>query len=281
MIHSVGLIGDPIGRSLSPAMHNAAFACHGLADRYELWPTAAHALRDRILRLRTMKMRGANVTIPHKSAVLSLLDAIDPIAQAVGAVNTIVRRDDGQLGGSNTDVAGFLRALALTGYTPRESSAVVLGAGGAARAVCYGLLASGIESLTVINRTPERAEALLADLLATTAAEPHLLALGAAEPLVPQAIADADLLVNATSVGSDGSRLPLAPEHVPAHALVVDLIYRPTPLLRLAAQRGARTQDGLEMLVQQGALSFEAWTGLDAPVEIMRAAARQALEEQV
>jgi shikimate dehydrogenase len=281
MIATVGLIGDPIGRSLSPAMHNAAFAHHGLAERYELWPTTAAELSDRVLALRAASVRGANVTIPHKSAVLPLLDAIDPIAEAVGAVNTIVRRGDGQLWGSNTDVAGFLRALALTGFTPRESAVVVLGAGGAARAVCYGLLASGIGSLTVINRTPDRAEALLADLLATTAGDPHLLALGADEPLVAQAIADADLLVNATSAGSDGTSLPLAPEHVPAHALVVDLIYRPTPLLRLAAERGAQTQDGLEMLVQQGALAFEAWTGLDAPLEIMRTAARRALEEQL
>jgi shikimate dehydrogenase len=156
----------------------------------------------------------------------------------------------------------------------------MLGAGGAARAVAYGLVEAGARSLTVINRTSERAETLLADVLAVTAQEPDLRFLGMDAPDLEQVIAEAAVLINATSVGLDKQTSPLPIELIMPHLFVVDLIYGNTPLLQLAQQRGARTQDGLEMLVQQGALAFEAWTGLDAPIDVMRIAVQQALEER-
>lgn len=285
-LHTCGLIGTTIARSLSPAMHNAAFADHGLPDRYTLWSVSEAELPARVAALREPGMRGANVTIPHKLAVLSLLDELgtNPDVAALGAANTIVRRDDGSLLGLNTDAEGFLRALLAAEYDPSGQQVVLLGAGGSARAVAWRLLHHGIRSLTIVNRSPDRAEELLADLCMTLdlADEPRLFALGFDDELVPELVADATLLVNATPVGVDGQALPIRSELLHNRLFVSDLIYRPTPLLRVAAERGARTQDGLEMLVQQGALAFEAWTDLPAPVDSMRRAAIEArgLQEQ-
>lgn len=279
MITSVGLIGDPVGHSVSPAMHNAAFAAHSLAEQYTLWPTPAADLPQRIAALRSPEMRGANVTIPHKTAVVALVETIDPVVEAIGAANTIVRQADGTLRALNTDVDGFMRAVESIGFEARDRAVLLLGAGGAARGVGYGLLRAGVRSLVIANRTPDRAELVLADLLAATDADPHLLALALDDLALAHAIADADLVINATSVGLDGSSLPIDPALISRDALVVDLIYRTTPLLRAASARGLRVQDGLEMLVQQGALAFEAWTGLDAPMDVMRAAVQRALKE--
>ncbi|MDP9313106.1 MAG: shikimate dehydrogenase [Chloroflexota bacterium] len=280
MIASVGLIGDPVKHSVSPAFQTAAFRHHGLPDTYMLWPTSTQELTTRVAGLRADGMRGANVTLPYKTAVVPLLDELDGIATAVSAVNTIVRRADGSLYGLNTDVLGFIQALRAAGGEPREADCVLLGAGGSARAVAYGLVMAGARSITVVNRTPERAEAMLADVLAATEFDPQLQVLASDAPEVAQAVAGAQLLINATSVGLDGRSSPLEAERIAPHLLVVDLIYRNTPFLQAARQRGARTQNGLEMLVQQGALAFEAWTGLTAPIAVMRAAAQQALEEQ-
>lgn len=279
MLTTVGLIGDPVAHSVSPAMHNAAFAAHTLPDRYALWPTSAALLLERVASLREPQMRGANVTIPHKTAVMSLLDLLEPDAQAIGAVNTIVREADGRLRGSNTDAPGFARALATADYRVSSGRAVVLGAGGAARAVVYALVQGGIRSLVISNRTVERANGLLLDLCAGTDPIPCTAALALNDPALSDHIAHADLLVNATSIGLDRKMSPVSSENIHAHLLVVDLIYHMTPLLSAAAARSARTQDGLEMLVHQGAIAFEAWTGLAAPVDVMRQAARQALEK--
>ncbi len=276
-MYSVGLIGDPVAHSVSPSIHDAAFAARGLPQRYGLWPTPAAELAQRVSALRAPGMLGANVTIPHKSAVLPLLDEVDPLAEAVGAANTIVRLPDGRLRGLNTDVDGFGRALVVAGYEPNGRIAVMLGAGGAARAVAYGLLRAGASGLVIANRTLERAETLLGELLAGVEGEPYLRALAPDDPDLAAELRSAALLVNATSVGLHGADLPIEAAQLMPHLLVVDLIYRPTPLLAAAQQRGARTQDGLEMLVQQGALAWEAWTGLDAPVDTMREAARLAL----
>lgn len=279
MIASVGLIGDPVAHSLSPAMQNAAFAYHGLTDHYQLWLTPAAELGQRVAALRATGMRGANVTLPHKIAVVPLLDSYDAVVEAVGAANTIVRQADGRLHGLNTDVPGFLGALATIGFQPAGRAAVLLGAGGAARAVAYGLIQAGVTSLVVASRVQELGEELLADMLATTTADPYLRALTLDDPALGAVLEQADVLINATSAGLDGIELPIGPTLIAPRTLVVDLIYRTTPLLQAAAQRGAQTQDGLEMLVQQGALSFGAWTGYDPPVEVMRAAAQHALKE--
>ncbi|WP_026369618.1 shikimate dehydrogenase [Kallotenue papyrolyticum] len=278
---TTGLIGDPVAHSVSPAMHNAAFAHYGLPDRYTLWPTPAAALSGRIAALRAVGMRGANVTLPHKTAVIALLDELDPVAAAVGAVNTIVRLPDGRLRGLNTDVAGFLRALAQAGVDAAGRTALLLGAGGAARAVGYGLIMAGVAALVVANRTPARAAALVDDLRTSAGPATRLTATALDDDALGAALAEADVLINATSAGLHAEALPVPEAALGPRLLVVDLIYRTTPLLRAAAARGARTQDGLEMLVQQGALAFEAWTGLAAPLEVMRAAAHVALKEQV
>ena len=278
MIVSVGLIGDPVQHSISPAFQTAAFRYYGLPDTYSLWPTPAEELAARVAGLRTEGMRGANVTLPHKTAVVPLLDELDTVALMVGAVNTIVHRPDGSLYGLNTDVLGFIQALRTAGGEPNNARCVLVGAGGSARAVAYGLVMAGAQSITVVNRTPERAEAMLADVLAATQFDPELQVLASDAPEVAAAVANAELVINATSVGLDGRSSPLAASMIEPHSLVVDLIYRNTPFLQGAARRGARTQNGLEMLVQQGAIAFEVWTGLAAPIEVMRAAAQQALE---
>ena len=274
---TTGLIGTDIARSLSPAMHDAAFAHHGLSERYTLWSIAPAELAERIAALRRPGMRGANVTIPYKSAALPLVDELgtDPDIAMLGALNTIVRRPDGTLLGLNTDVAGFLSALAVGGFDPKGADVVLLGAGGSARAVAWGLAQAGVRSLAVVNRSVDRAQDLLAGLLppGNRPRQQRLVALGPGDKQVAQALGSAALLVNATPVGSDGRAMPLPESLLHPGLFVSDLIYRPTPLLHAAASRGARTQDGLEMLVQQGALAFEAWTGLPAPREVMRQAA--------
>lgn len=277
MLNVVGLIGDPVAHSVSPALHDAAFAARGLPQRYALWPTPAAELAVRVASLRAPGMLGANVTIPHKSAVLPLLDEVDALAEAVGAVNTIVRLPDGRLRGLNTDVGGFGRALDVAGYNSAGRVAVLLGAGGAARAVAYQLLHGGASGLVIVNRTLERAEALLGDVLTGVDGEPYLRALAPHDADLAAELVSAGLLVNATSVGLHGAELPIDASLLSSRLLVVDLIYGRTPLLEAAEQRGARTQDGLEMLVQQGALAWEAWTGIDAPVAAMRDAAGRAL----
>jgi shikimate dehydrogenase len=278
MLPSVGLIGDPVAHSVSPAMHNAAFAAFGIDEEYVLWHTPAPTLPERIAQVRAPGMRGANVTVPHKTAVMRLLDSVNAHAQAIGAVNTIVRDAAGRLHGVNTDAPGFARALTYAGFMARGGSVVVLGAGGTARAIVYALVESGIGSVVVANRTAARAHALVQDMQPRSSVPLHALALD--DAVLDTALAHADLLVNTTTVGLDGAASPLAPERLHAGLFVVDAIYRHTPLLRVAAARGARVQNGLEMLVQQGALAWEAWMGRAAPVDSMRAAAQHALEQR-
>lgn len=270
-----GLIGDPVAHSRSPALHNAAFAHLGIPACYELWPTPAADLPARIAGLRAAQILGANVTLPHKIAVLGLLDRLDPAAMLIGAVNTIVRAADGTLVGTNTDAPACLASLREdAGYQPAGGSAVILGASGAARAAAVALAGAGIARLVVVNRTLEKAEQLLGDLLAATDTDPYLRALAPDDADLPAALAAADLIINATSLGWQADETPLAAEHIPANALVFDMIYRPTRLLHDAAARAARTLDGAGMLVRQAALAFELWTNQPAPLEIMRAALR-------
>lgn len=270
-----GLIGDPVAHSRSPALHNAAFAHLGIPACYELWPTPAADLPARIAGLRAAQILGANVTLPHKIAVLGLLDRLDPAAMLIGAVNTIVRAADGTLVGTNTDAPACLASLREdAGYQPAGGSAVILGASGAARAAAVALAGAGIARLVVVNRTLEKAEQLLGDLLAATDTDPYLRALAPDDADLPAALAAADLIINATSLGWQADETQLAAEHIPANALVFDMIYRPTRLLHDAAARAARTLDGAGMLVRQAALAFELWTNQPAPLEIMRAALR-------
>ncbi|MFA5550849.1 MAG: shikimate dehydrogenase [Trueperaceae bacterium] len=292
------LLAHPAGHSLSPLMHGAAFRALGLNATYEAVDVAPADLAAAVARLAEPPFLGANVTVPHKEAVAPLMNELTPAAQAVGAVNTIVRRDH-RLVGHNTDGEGFLRALSelapFAALQPADAgrgaapdltgrTCLVLGAGGAARAVVHSLLAAGA-AVKVLNRNEARAARLVEDLQRVDADERRLTVCAASD--LPAQLSHIDLLVNSTSVGMSGGpepeSLPLLEGSqlalLPPAAVVVDLVYRPalTPLLRAASQRGLVVQNGLPMLVWQGALAFEAWTGSAAPVEVMREAAERGL----
>jgi shikimate dehydrogenase len=281
----VGVMGWPVEHTISPAMHNAAFDAASLNWRY--LPLAVHPDRvgEAVRGLRAMSFAGSNVTVPHKRAVMDHLDAITEQAQAIGAVNTIVIQDQGHTIGHNTDAMGFLRALAEDGFRPEGKRAVVLGAGGAARALVYGLASIGA-SVTILNRTLSRAESLVADLACLfTGTDTRTSLQHRALPLTPAALQEmipsADLLVNATSVGMwpEAERSPWPEElPIPPSLTVFDAVYNPleTKLMRQARAAGAHVIGGLGMLVHQGAAAWELWTEQDAPVAVMAAAARAA-----
>jgi shikimate dehydrogenase len=275
----VGLIGWPVSHSVSPAMHNAAFDYLGLDWRYvplPVNPEPAGSVGEAVRGLRALGLRGANVTVPHKQAVIPSLDQLSPAAQAIGAVNTIVVRADGQLYGDNTDAPGFVADLRQHGIEPEGLHVVVLGAGGSARAVVYGLAMAGVARIAVLNRTIERAQELVQAL------RPHCAHSRLSAHQLPDAISQlaphADLIVNCTSVGMTPA-VEAMPWDTPAAfgsgQTVYDLIYNPpvTRLLKTAEQDGARAIGGLGMLIWQGALAFESWTGRPAPIDVMRSAA--------
>jgi shikimate dehydrogenase len=268
----LALLAHPAGHSVSPAMQQAALDALELRATYEALDVAPAALAGAVAALRAAPWWGANVSVPHKEAVVPLLDELRPTARRLGAVNTIVREGD-RLVGENTDLAGFARALDALGAFGAGTSAVVLGAGGAARAVVAALRDRGATVL-VANRSVARAEALVAELGAGGAS---VVAPGA----LPEAVRAADLLVQTTTVGMAGGPpgSPLPDGVLPAAGAVVDLVYRParTPLLRAAAAAGLTVQNGLPMLVWQGAAAFEAWTGRAAPADVMGRAAEAAL----
>ena len=275
----VRLIGWPVEHSLSPVMHNAAFEALGLDWQYDLLPVPPGQLGAALAGLQTGDFKGANVTVPHKSAVMAFLDEIDDAARSIGAVNTITVQGERWIG-HNTDAVGFVRALREAGMEPAGRRALLLGAGGAARAVAYALAQAGC-AVTIHNRTENRAADLVhhlqdLDPCAPVASVPGEAALGELD------LARFDLLVNATTAGMwpeiEDTPWPEALA-MPSHWTVFDLVYNPleTRLLRQARQAGAKTIDGLGMLVWQGALAFALWTGQQPPADLMRAAALQAL----
>jgi shikimate dehydrogenase len=267
----VGLIGDPVAHSISPTMQQPAFDALGIPARYELWPTPEADLTARAQSLRGPNVLGANVTVPHKLAVIPMLDDVSDFARRAGAVNTIVNRD-GRLFGENTDAYGFATSLFEVCPDVAQRTALILGAGGAARAVALALESKQVRRVIVHNRSAERAARLAADL------EPLPLELiGDAE--LRTALAEATVLINATSLGWHPGETPLSSEHLalcPPETIVADLTYRDTELLLAARARGLTTLDGLPMLVHQGALAFELWTGRKAPVGLMMNAALSA-----
>ncbi len=273
-----GIIGWPVEESLSPAMQNAAFRALGLAWHYDRLPAPPGEVGRVLDGLAGQGYRGANVTVPHKQAVLPFLARVAGEARAIGAVNTLLLEGEGALtgwAGHNTDAAGFLAALREAGFEPAGATALVLGAGGAARAVVHALASAGC-AVAIYNRTTARA----AELAKMAAGRGPVRAVSSPDEVRPDAV---DLLVNATSLGmgahAGASPWP-APLPLPAHWTVYDLVYRPaeTRLLARARAAGAVAVGGLGMLVHQGALAFELWTGQPAPLEVMRAAAQQALE---
>lgn len=280
-----GVIGDPVRHSLSPVLHNAAFAALGLDWTYLAFEVPAGQGADAVAAMRTLGIEGLSVTMPHKDTVAAACDELSPSAALLGAVNC-VRRVGGRLIGENTDGAGFLRSLRTqTGLDPAGLRTVVLGAGGAARAVIVALAAEGA-SVTVVNRSPDAAvrAAALGAAAGSAAAEASggpsgtaAVAASAGTAVIggAEAVRGADVVVNATPLGmTEGDPLPIDPALVSDSQVVVDLIYRPerTPLLDAAAQAGATTLNGVGMLLYQAAEQFEMWTGHDAPVDAMAAA---------
>lgn len=264
-----GLIGNPVEHSLSPMMQSAAFREAGIDCSYELWLTTDDEVPARVAGLREGKVLGANVTVPHKQRVMPHVDQLSDTARRIGAVNTIVRQD-GQLAGDNTDAYGFAMTVQGAGFeVSSESSALILGAGGAARAVIVALQDLGVRQIGIANRTPERAGALAADL--DRNGDVFTVLWGELETRLPTV----DLLVNATALGWHPDETPLDISRIgllSSRATVIDLTYRDTMFLETARRMGLVAKDGLDMLVYQGARAFELWTGVEAPVAAMRAA---------
>lgn len=270
MTKRVVLIGHPVAHSLSAAMQQAAFDALGIGATYELWDRAPIALAGAIDELRSGDFLGANVTIPHKERVVPMIDRQTEDAHATGAVNTITREGK-RLIGHNTDVAGFKVALdQLVGKQKMPRQAVVLGAGGGARAVVHGLITEGFQRVVVFNRHLHRAEGLVKHF-ARSAAHMELRAMPWHDSIIEAELAKTKVLVNATSIGLTGDAIPIAAEILPAELLVLDLIYRRTPLLEAAEASGSRVADGELMLLHQGAAAFTLWTGQPAPLDVMQA----------
>lgn len=277
----LGILGYPLKHSLSPAFQQAALDYYCLEVRYEAWETHPRDLAARVRQLRAKEVLGFNVTVPHKEAVCSLLDQLVPEAARIGAVNTVLNQE-GRLTGLNTDVYGFIRALKEDGaFDPKGKRALILGAGGSAKAVAPALAREGVAAITIANRTLERAEALAKLVRGLGRVEVRAIALQ--RESLRQAAQGTDLIVNCTSLGmrhgpADGQS-PLPWDLIPANCLVYDLVYNPpeTPLLLEAKRAGARTLGGLPMLIYQGAAAFKLWTGKEPPLEVMFAAARKAL----
>ena len=269
MTKRVVLIGHPVAHSLSGAMQQAAFDELGIDARYELWDRAPIALADAVEELRGDDFLGANVTIPHKERVVPMVDRLTEEAHATGAVNTLTREGK-RLVGHNTDVAGFKVALdELVGRQKMPRHAVVLGAGGGARAVVYGLIREGFQRVIVFNRHLHRAEGLVKHF-GRTAAHMELRAMPWHESIIEAEVAKTKVLVNATSIGLTTDVSPVPAEVLHDELLVLDLIYARTRLLKEAAAAGATTRDGEAMLLHQGAAAFTLWTGQPAPLELMQ-----------
>jgi shikimate dehydrogenase len=266
---------------MSPVMHNAAFRQMGVDYLYVPFKVKQEELARAIDGVRALNIRGLNVTIPHKVAVIQFLDKLDHLAEKIGAVNTIVN-DDGVLTGYNTDGAGFLQALLEKGIEPRGKNIVILGAGGASRAISFSLADRGAH-LVILNRALELdwAEELASRISQIFAKEVEALELNREN--LARMLDRANIVVNATSVGMTPNidETPVTSDLLKPGLIVFDIVYNPikTRLLREAEAAGAKTISGLDMLVWQGALAFEKWTGLKAPVELMREEAIKVLEK--
>lgn len=260
------VIGSPVRHSLSPAIHQAAFAAGGLDWTFVAFDVAPGHGAEAVRAARTLGLGGLAVTTPHKEDVAAAVDEVDPAAAALGSVNTVVVRDDGSTVGASTDGDGFVDSLRAAGHDPLDVRVVVLGAGAAARSVIDALDRAGAADIAVVNRSEDAA--VRAAALARRA---HVAA--------PSAIPAADLVVNATSVGMGDDALPLDPALLRASQVVADLVYHPldTALLRAARDIGAATVDGLGMLVHQAARQQQLWTGTYPDVAALRTAAESQL----
>jgi shikimate dehydrogenase len=276
----VGLIGYPLGHSVSPAMHNAAFKKLGLDWEYSLFEVEPKDLPEALIGMRALHIAGFNVTIPHKESIVPLLDEVTKLARVIGAVNTVLNQE-GKLVGYNTDGAGFIDSLKEDAkFNPKDKKIVVLGAGGASRAVSIMLAEAGAKSITLTDIEEEKARELSEYI--DSYFEMSCDCVTANSPNLQKAIDKADLIVNSTPIGMHPKidQSPLEKDiRLYPKLLVYDLVYNPseTKLLKLAKAAGCRTCSGLGMLVRQGALALTLWTGKEAPLEVMRKAAEKAL----
>ena len=275
--HVLGIIGYPIGHSVSPIFQQAALNYVGIAAKYLAWETSPEDLSTRINSLKESWVIGANVTVPHKQSVLPFLDNLSKTAREIGAVNTIVN-DNGVLSGHNTDVFGFLKSLQTEGnFHSDGKSALVLGAGGSAKAIVYGLLGEGIKKLVIVNRTLSRAIQLKKEL-----GNPENVFVVSSEST--NMLSEHDLIVNCTTLGMkngpEEDKSPILRKHISKNSLVYDLVYNPqkTPLIEEAMKIGAPVISGLPMLIYQGAEAFRLWTGINPPTQVMLQAAENALK---
>ncbi|HXZ94391.1 MAG TPA: shikimate dehydrogenase [Dehalococcoidia bacterium] len=287
----IGLIGYPLKHSISPYFQQAALDHYRLDIRYEAWETGPAQLQAAVHDLRRPQNVGANVTVPYKEAVLPLLDKVDDLASSIGAVNTIVKRDD-RLLGFNTDAYGFMEALTKEGHIdPEGKKVVMLGAGGVGRAAGFVLVQRRVASLAITDGIFERASALAENLVkpvketsqSSKELKPKVTAFQWHSLSSARTLDNCDLIVHCTTIGMKDSpqegQSPLSLEAIPKGVLVYDVVYNPspTPLLRLAQKAGANILGGLPMLVYQGAASFKLWTGKEAPIDIMFNKARERL----
>jgi shikimate dehydrogenase len=274
------IIGDPVEHSLSPVMHNAAFRKLGFNFVYVAFKVTKNELKDAILGMRSLGLQGLNVTMPHKNAVIKYLDEIDSKAKAIGAVNTILNAK-GKLVGYNTDGKGSMVALQKNGISTEEKRMLLLGAGGAAKAIAFQAVQE-VEELVIVNRTLETAEQL-AELLWKKFSKKVKYRTLSAEVLKEE-METTDILVNATSVGMypNINKSPVPSDLLHSDLCVMDIIYNPleTKLVKDAKVVGAKVVSGLEMLLYQGAIAFEIWTNCSAPVDVMKKAALSKLAEQ-
>lgn len=274
-----GVIGDPIEHTLSPIMHNAAFNALKLDYAFLAFKVKAAGVENALNGMRALNIRGLNVTMPHKSTVINYLDKLDPAAKTINSVNTLLNRE-GKLLGFNTDGVGALKALRQNGVEPKGRKVLLLGAGGAARAIAF-IMVKEADELAVLNRTVKLAQEL-ANLLEKTVNK-KIVAGSLSPKEIQQNLQDSDILINATSVGMkpNANDSPVAPKLLRPNLAVMDIVYNPieTKLAKDAIAAGAKVISGVEMLIYQGAASFEIWTGKSAPVEVMRQAALNHLQK--
>ncbi|MDF1508280.1 shikimate dehydrogenase [Robertmurraya sp. DFI.2.37] len=260
------VIGNPIAHSMSPLMHNDLFQHHGIDAHYHAFAIKEEDLADAVKGFRAMNISGFNVTVPHKVAIISLLDGVDPLARSIGAVNTVVN-ENGRLIGYNTDGSGYVKALKSELQGLNEKKVLMIGAGGAARAIYFTLAFEGVAHIDLTNRTPIKAERLVEEC--PYHAKSNIISLNEAE----EQLAAYDIIIQTTSLGmSPNSECKVLSLHnLKESAFVSDIIYNPleTELLRQAKNKGAKTQNGIQMFVQQGALAFEKWTNVMPDIKRM------------
>ncbi|RIW37615.1 shikimate dehydrogenase [Bacillus salacetis] len=270
-----GVIGNPIGHSLSPHMHNDAFKENDIDSLYQPFLVRSDELEKAVDGLKVLGIKGFNVTIPHKSAIIPLLDEIDPLAESIGAVNTVVR-DGGRFIGYNTDGMGFLKSLQESCPFPlKDKNVLIIGAGGAARAIFHSLAASGIQNIDICNRTSERGKDIINECVYPCSSA--ALSLQKAE----QGLEKYDIIVQTTSVGMypDTDEMPLHVTRIKKGAFISDIIYNPreTAIIKAFRGLGGKGVNGIGMFVHQGALAFELWTGIKPDSNRMRKIVQQQL----